>query len=209
MKYCALATLWVIWCAIHSGMISVTATEYLKQRFGDRFRFYRLVFNLVALVTLIPVVVYGESIRGQVVFRWEGLMVIFQMLVLAISVLLFVAGARHYDMLQFLGLRQIRTGASPSVLTETGKLDMNGILGITRHPWYLGAILFMWVAYRSLDVSTLVTNIVLTIYLIVGTVLEERKLLMEYGEEYRRYQNRASMLVPFKYLKGMIAKAVN
>ena len=209
MKYFALATLWVIWCAIHSGMISVTATEYLKHRFGGRFSFYRLVFNLVALVTLIPVVVYGESIRGQVVFRWEGLMVIFQMLVLAISVLLFVAGARHYDMLQFLGLRQIRTGASPSVLTETGKLDMTGILGMTRHPWYLGAILFMWVAYRSLDVSTLVTNIVLTIYLIVGTVLEERKLLMEYDEEYRSYQNRVSMLVPFKYLKGMILRPVN
>jgi protein-S-isoprenylcysteine O-methyltransferase Ste14 len=190
-------------------MISVTATEYLKHRFGDRFRFYRLVFNLVALVTLIPVVVYGESIRGQVVFRWEGLMVIFQMLVLATSVLLFVAGARHYDRLQFLGLRQIRTGASPSVLTETGRLDMTGILGITRHPWYLGGILFMWVAYRSLDVSTLVTNIVLTIYLIVGTVLEERKLLMEYSEEYRRYQNRVSMLVPFKYLKGMILGPVN
>ena len=209
MKYFALATLWVIWCAIHSGMISMTATEYLKHRFGARFRFYRFVFNLVAIVTLIPVVVYGESIRGQVVFRWEGLMVILQMLVLAIAVLLFVAGARHYDMLQFLGLRQIRTGASPSVLTETGKLDMNGILGITRHPWYLGAILFMWVAHRSLDVSTLVTNIVLTIYLIVGTVLEERKLLMEYGEEYWRYQNRVSMLVPFKYLKGMILRSMN
>ena len=207
MKYFALATLWIIWCAIHSGMISVTATEYLKHRFGDRFRFYRLVFNLVALVTLIPVIVYGESIQGQVVFCWEGLMVVFQMLILAISVLLFVAGTRRYDMLQFLGLRQIRTGASPSVLTETGKLDMTGILGITRHPWYLGAILFMWVAYRSLDVSTLVTNIVLTIYLVVGTVLEERKLLMEYGEEYRRYQNKVSILVPFKYLKGMISKA--
>ncbi len=64
-------------------------------------------------------------------------------------------------------------------------------------------------AYRSLDVSTLVTNILLTIYLIVGTVLEERKLLMEYDEEYRSYQNRVSMLVPFKYLKGMISKAVN
>jgi protein-S-isoprenylcysteine O-methyltransferase Ste14 len=67
----------------------------------------------------------------------------------------------------------------------------------------------MWVAHRSLDVSTLVTNTVLTIYLIVGTVLEERKLLMEYSEEYRRYQNKVSMLVPFKYLKGMILKAVN
>lgn len=206
MKYFVLATLWIIWCAVHSGMISVRATEYLKRRFGSQFRFYRLVFNLVAVATLIPVFIYGESIQGQVVFRWEGFMIVFQVLLLTVAVLLFFAGARHYNMLQFLGLRQIRTGASHSVLTETGKLDTSGILGITRHPWYLGAIIFIWVDHRSLDVAIVITNIVLTIYLIVGTVLEERKLLMEYEEDYRRYQNEVSMLIPFKYLKAVIPK---
>jgi len=55
-----------------------------------------------------------------------------------------------------------------------------------------------------LDVSGLITNIILTIYLVVGTVLEERKLLMEYGEDYRQYQKKVSMLIPFKYLKSKI-----
>ncbi|UCD88272.1 MAG: DUF1295 domain-containing protein [Desulfobacterales bacterium] len=206
MKYFALAALWILWCAIHSGMISVTATQYLRRRFGGRFRFYRLVFNLVAVATLMPVLVYGQSIRGESMFRWEGFMVVVQMLLLAVAVLLFYAGARHYDMLEFLGLRQIRTGVSHSVLTQTGQLDTTGILGITRHPWYLGAIIFVWAGYQSLDASTVITNILLTIYLIVGTVLEERKLLIEYGEEYRTYQNKVSMLIPFKYLKTIIPK---
>jgi protein-S-isoprenylcysteine O-methyltransferase Ste14 len=185
-------------------MISVTATEYLKRRLGNRFRFYRLVFNLVAAVTLIPVFVYGQSIRGEVIFCWEGFMIVFQVLLLTVAILLFFAGARHYALLQFLGLRQIRTGASDSVLTETGKIDTTGVLGMTRHPWYLGAIIFIWADYHSLDVATLITNIVLTVYLIVGTVLEERKLLIEYGEDYRTYQNEVSMLIPFKYLKAVI-----
>ncbi len=107
-------------------------------------------------------------------------------------------------MLQFLGLRQIRTGTSRSVLTETGKLDTTGILGITRHPWYLGTIMIIWA--RGLDLSALITNVILTIYLIVGTFLEERKLLIEYGEEYRKYQQKVSMLFPFKYVRSRIQR---
>lgn len=204
MNYFVLAVLWIIWCVIHSGMISVTATEYLKQWTGSHFRFYRLVFNLVAIATLIPIILYAQSIQGHVVFRWEGFMIVFQVLLVTIAALLFFAGSRHYDMLQFLGLRQIRRGTSHSVLTETGKLDTTGILGITRHPWYLATIMLIWA--RALDISTLIANIILSIYLIVGTVLEERKLLIEYGEDYRRYQKKVSMVIPFKYLKSKIQR---
>jgi protein-S-isoprenylcysteine O-methyltransferase Ste14 len=202
MDYFVLALLWIIWCALHSGMISLRATEYLQRRFGSYFRFYRLVFNLVAVATLIPVVLYGKSIQGQALFRWEGFMIVVQVVLLTIAALLFFAGARHYNMLQFLGLRQLRTGTSQRTLTETGELDTTGILGITRHPWYLGTMVLIWA--RELDVSALITNVILTLYLIVGTFLEERKLLMEYGEDYRRYQKRVSMLIPFKYLKSRI-----
>ena len=107
-------------------------------------------------------------------------------------------------MLRFLGLRQIRTGTSPGVLTETGNLDTTGILGITRHPWYLAAIMLIWTAHSSLDVHTLIMNVILTIYLIVGTIIEERKLVMEYGEDYRRYQEKVSRLIPFKHLRSIV-----
>ena len=36
-------------------MISETATGFLKRRLGESFRFYRLFFNSVATLTLIPV----------------------------------------------------------------------------------------------------------------------------------------------------------
>ena len=195
-----LGVLWIIWCGLHSGMISVTATEYLKRLLGSRFRFYRLVFNLVALATLIPVIVFEQSLQGPILFRWEGFLIVFQVILLTSALLLFLAGARHYDLLQFLGLRQTRTGSTHGTLTEADNLDTTGISNITRHPWYLGAILLIWT--RDFNTFELVTNIILTLYLIVGTVLEERKLLIEYGEDYRRYQERVSMLIPIKWVKS-------
>jgi protein-S-isoprenylcysteine O-methyltransferase Ste14 len=198
MNYVVLAGLWIIWCAIHSGMIWVAITDSLKRRLGNYFRFYRLFFNLTAIVTIIPVILYGRSLHAPVVFRWEGFMIVFQFFLLAMGILLFFAGARHYDMLQFLGIRQIKTGTSHGALTATGRLHTTGILRITRHPWYLGAIMLLWAG--DLSASTLVGNIILTLYLIVGAALEERKLILEFGEGYRRYQKQVSMLVPFKYL---------
>jgi protein-S-isoprenylcysteine O-methyltransferase Ste14 len=198
MSYVVLAGLWIIWCALHSGMIWVTVTDSLKRRLGSYFRFYRLFFNLTAIVTVIPVILYGRSLHTPVIFRWEGVMIILQFFLFTMGILLFLAGARHYDMLQFLGLRQIRTGASHGTLTATGGLHTTGVLRITRHPWYLGAIVLLWAG--DLNISTMIGNIILTLYLIVGTVLEERKLVREFGEDYRRYQKQISMLFPFKYL---------
>lgn len=203
MDHFLLAILWIIWCAIHSGMISAPVTEFFKRRLGAHYRFYRLFFNLVAVATIIPVILYAQSIESHVLFHWEGFLIVFQVLLLALAGLLFIAGAWHYDMLQFFGLRQIMTGTSHGALTESGELNTSGILGVTRHPWYLATVMFIWADFRSFTTSTLVTNAVLSVYLVVGTILEERKLIMEIGEGYREYQKKVSMLFPFKWLRSL------
>jgi methanethiol S-methyltransferase len=197
-----LALLWVIWCAVHSGMISITVTEFLKRSMGGGWRFYRIFYNLFATLSLIPVVLYWHSLTGPALFSWQGPMIVLRVLLLTLAFLLFYAGTRHYDIQRLLGLRQIREGETSALLTETDKLDATGVLGITRHPWYLAAILFIWAAWRELDPAILVTNTVLSAYLVIGTLLEERKLLLEFNGEYRRYQKEVSMLVPFKFLSA-------
>ena len=125
-----------------------------------------------------------------------------QVSLLLISIGLFLLGGRHYDLKQFLGLKQIEGGKYDKGLTDSGELATSGILGVIRHPWYLGAILLIWA--RPLDLAAIHVNTVFTIYLIVGTFLEEKKLVLAYGEEYRDYQKRVSMLIPFKRLKSVI-----
>jgi protein-S-isoprenylcysteine O-methyltransferase Ste14 len=129
---------------------------------------------------------------------------LFQMLILGVAVLLFFLGGRHFDIHQVLGIRQIREGTSNKAITDTGELDTSGVLGITRHPWYLATILLIWA--RQMDVSAIIVNVILTSYLIIGTYLEEKKLVQEFGENYLAYQKRVSMLIPYKWLKERIIK---
>jgi len=205
MEYLILGLLWSIWCIIHSGMISLTVTNYLKKRLGDYFRFYRLFYNLVALTTLVIIIPYSTNLKEQVLFRWDGYWLIVQLSLLIIVIILLISGGRKYDMLQFLGLRQIKSGRSHSTLNKTDEIDTSGILSITRHPWYLGAIIFIWIDFKDLYISTSIINIILTIYLVIGTVFEERKLINEYGDKYRDYKAKVSMLFPIKWIFSQLS----
>ena len=202
MAYVTLALLWSLWCVVHSTLVSVTVTDYLKPRLGNHFRFYRLFYNGFAIVTLIPIAIYSYTVQNEPVFSWDGYLRVVQVFLFFIAIYLFFAGITHYDALQFLGIRQLKQNSISEGMTKTGQLNATGILGMIRHPWYVGAIAFIWA--RQLDVSAIIVNIILTAHLIIGTYLEERKLVAEFGDEYRAYQKEVPMFIPYKWLKSKI-----
>lgn len=192
--------LWVLWCALHSTLIAAPVTDLMKKKLGLQFRFYRLFYNTVALVTLIPLAAYSLSIDQEPVFRWEGYWKIGKYLLLITSFFLFTAGGRHYSLGQLLGVRQIKTGRTGQLLSEFNTFDSSGVLGVIRHPWYTAGILLVWAG--DMGLSALLINIVISAYFVIGTILEERKLLLAFGESYRKYQGNVSMFIPFKWLKA-------
>lgn len=202
MKYFYAVMGWVLWCTLHSTLISITATEYIKRKLGSSFRFYRLIFNVVSVATLIPLIYYSRMIREAPVFFWEGPFTIIQALLFATALYLFVVGGRHYSWAQFSGFAQIRSDKPDGSLCECDTFVVSGIHRIIRHPWYLGGMMIVWV--ENLSVSTILINIIISVYFIVGSILEERKLVRQFGDKYRVYQQTVSMLFPWKWLKAKI-----
>ena len=194
-----LSLLWILWCTVHSFMVARSVTGFLSRFLGDMFRYYRLFYNITAVITLMPLVILTWNWRGDSLFVWQGCWLILQFLMLAAAVLLFWAGSRRYDMGYFLGIRQIRSGKTHTLLSETDEFSTVGVFGVTRHPWYLGSLLLIWSILPAYSATDLIVAALLSAYLIIGTMLEERKLVVEYGDIYRTYQRQVPMLLPWKW----------
>ena len=199
MRFVWLVIIWITWCALHSVLISLAVTDRLRRRFPIGFRYYRFLYNLFAVVTLLPVMFYSFTLKGQPLITWGSLLRIVPILLGGAALFFFAAGGKRYDFLQFLGIRQLKQETTCSVLTEDCTLDTGGVLSIVRHPWYSAGMLIVWA--RPLDVAAIVTNLVVCGYFVVGAILEERKLKVQFGSQYADYRRRVSMFFPIKWAR--------
>lgn len=70
-----------------------------------------------------------------------------------------------------------------------------------RHPLYLGLLLAFW-ATPTMTFGHLLFAVANTVYILIGLSLEERDLLAVFGDQYRRYRVKVSMLVPLPKWKA-------
>jgi protein-S-isoprenylcysteine O-methyltransferase Ste14 len=64
-----------------------------------------------------------------------------------------------------------------------------------RHPLYFAMLLLIW-SCPDVSIDRLLFNILWTVWIVVGTVLEERDLVDGFGEGYLDYQRKVPMLLP-------------
>jgi len=99
----------------------------------------------------------------------------------------------HFELF---GLQQVAnnlTGRS----TPAPRFRTPLIYGFVRHPLYFGFIIAFWAA-PIMTVGHLLFAAVTTAYIVAAIQLEERDLIDVFGDEYRRYKRRVSMLVPWR-----------
>jgi methanethiol S-methyltransferase len=98
----------------------------------------------------------------------------------------------HFELF---GLHQV-------VFNLTGKkipaphFKIRSLYKVVRHPLYFGFIVAFW-SVPVMTAGHLLFAAISTAYIFVGTLLEERDLVSLFGDEYRRYRERVSMLIPF------------
>tara|TARA_B100000315_G_C14586223_1_gene593157 strand:+ start:2415 stop:3041 length:627 start_codon:yes stop_codon:yes gene_type:complete len=193
---------WAGYGAAHSVLAAPFVVNWIEQWWGAA-AYYRLIYNVVSIVGLIPILWFSTSIHVSPILSWAWPYTLIQYLCLVLGILFFILGMRVYDGREFFGIRQIaayRAGFSDAF---SPVLTISGIHCVVRHPWYLALLLFLWA--RDVSPVTLVTNGVLTVYLFVGTYFEERKLLVMFGDSYRRYKETVSMFFPIKWISQLIS----
>jgi len=76
-------------------------------------------------------------------------------------------------------------------------LTYRGPYRLVRHPILMVMILMIW-SYPKLTLDRLLFNVLFTVWIVVGTLLEERDLVRSFGNDYLAYQQRVPMLIPYR-----------
>jgi len=173
-----------IWGIVHSFL----ASHLAKDLFGFR-RLYRLLYNVFSVISFAPIlyllIILEDSPLYQVSAPWSFLMYGGQ----ALSALLLLIAVLQTDTLSFVGLRQLFEEE------KNGQLVTRGLYTLVRHPLYLFSLTFLWLS-PSMSVNSLVFNIGVTLYFVIGAYYEERKLLRDFGEAYAEYKRHTPFLIP-------------
>ncbi|OPX89739.1 MAG: NnrU protein [Pelotomaculum sp. PtaB.Bin104] len=209
MEYVLLVVLWGGFGVVHSFLISTGFTRWLKAKLGRYFVFYRLSYNLLSIFMLIPIVVYTKSLNSIVLINLTPPWNILTKLLAAGSAMVIILATWRFGLIEFIGLRQaINFFSRPNSKQPTPPTGLvrTGLYGIVRHPVYLAAIILVW--SMSITLADVLVSIVLTIYIVIGLVLEEKKLVLEYGRDYINYQNEVPMLIPFLNLLIRLRKKI-
>lgn len=189
----------LIYGVFHSLMASDRLKSAFRQRMGQRTYqgLYRLFYNALALITLAPILLLVIFRSGSIVWSipldWEPLLLIIQ----AIGLIGLVISLLQIDLMRFAGLKQTHayfTGGTLPLPLES--MQTSGLYGFVRHPLYLFSLMVIW-PVTSMTAAYLGFCIGATLYLLIGSIYEERRLIDAYGQEYRDYQARVPWMVPF------------
>ncbi len=177
--------------AIHSA----TATPAWKRGFGRLFpaAFERATYVVISGVSLLALLAVWRPMPTSI-WHVEGFVgrVLDVVFWLALGCAWWVG--QHFDQAAFVGTRQVVAhfrGEAP----PTSPFVVKGPFRYTRHPMYLATIVLLWSA-STLTTGRLLFAALGTAYFVIGSRMEERRLVAEIGAPYVEYQRHVPALWP-------------
>lgn len=193
LQYLLFLFCWSFYFFIHSLLASNPFKNQVYQKFPGFKRYYRLVYNLLAFLLLLPLLGYTHSIHEPFLFKHVALNITGYGL-FAGGIILMAVAFSSFNTKEFLGFEAYSEKPNQSVLV------LSGLYKFVRHPLYFSTIILMLgIILISPTLHLILLSLVVFIYLVIGSRLEEKKLIEEFGEDYIEYRKKVKGLIPFVF----------
>jgi methanethiol S-methyltransferase len=175
----------------HSGMVRKSFREWMarftREEWGDA------LYAIASGVALSLVIVFWQRSNQTLPAPGESFRWFFRTTYL-LSLAGFAWGAKALEYFDPFGRRAILDHLRGRQPRQT-PFVIKGPYRWVRHPLYLFFTLMIW-SSPDLTADRLLFNLLWTLWIVIGAVLEERDLVATFGDRYREYQQRVPMLIP-------------
>ncbi|HHH54399.1 MAG TPA: isoprenylcysteine carboxylmethyltransferase family protein [Bacteroidetes bacterium] len=155
-------------------------------------RYYRFFFVSYATVFFIPILYLYYTGKHTIYFIPNTYIIIIATGLIVFSLWIFYISFKNYNFKEFLGIDRINSKDKIHY-----QLSTEGINKYVRHPLYSASYTLMaGIFLISPDNYILAACMIIAIYLPIGIIFEEQKLVKEYGDRYKKYQKEVPMLIP-------------
>lgn len=179
----------VVFAVVHSLLAATPVRAQIQNRLRLRSPCYRLLYTVISIIGLAVLLIWLPP-TGETLYRvarpWSLALYAIQ----ALAAGAFLLAVRDFNGAAFLGLDCFRKAPQ---IPET--LNVSGLFRYCRHPMYSAAMLFM-LCNPHMTVGWLAYTVNISLYFVIGSLFEERRLLQQFGDAYRRYRDTTPRFVP-------------
>lgn len=187
--------LWFIFYFTHSLFANNTVKQKLIRWFPFLGRYYRIGYNLLS-VLLFGFAWYQQGKLGHtLLFRFDPIVNYIGLGLILLSLIGMWLSFKSYSKREFFGLSQWKGNVKDNAVHM--QLNRTGLNKYVRHPLYSFTFLFLlgYLLYKPY-LSSMPFISFGYIYLVVGTYLEEKKLVKEFGDTYLKYKQQVPRFIP-------------
>ena len=189
---------------LHSLLAAIGLKRAARRIMGQRAfdGLYRLLYNAFSALSLIPVGLAIFLLPAQTLWRVPQPWAVGLLLIQGLSALALVGATLQADPLRFAGISQTLAYLRGDPLPLPPEpLQVDGFYRLVRHPLYLFSLLIIWLTPVMTDVYC-GAAVAATLYFLLGSRLEERRLTQEFGGTYVAYHQRVPWLLPWPRPSG-------
>jgi methanethiol S-methyltransferase len=155
-------------------------------------RWYTKAFGIQAAVVLLPLEILLLLFPGKRLYvapsPWRWIMILGQFLVGYLTIRSFKDAPHRFS---------VKAQLSKPGSADAKPLGIKGVYCWIRDPFLLSGLLQIWLT-PFMTSNLLIVYALTTVYLFLGSLHWEKRLLSQFGQEYRRYQKQVPRLLPWK-----------
>ncbi len=181
----------------HSGMIRTSFRSWLSPIVPSHY--HPSTYAIASGIALAAAVLLWQPSQ-TVLYKAEGPLRLLARAVSVFAIVGFSWGVRALGNFDAFGLNPIRVYLRGKQLRAPNFIVRGPYLWV-RHPLYFFMLVLIW-SFPDVSLDRLLFNVLWTLWVVLGTYLEEKDLVAEFGEKYRHYQKTVPMLFPWRFPRG-------